>query len=82
MATSQSCKYPPLLAPCCIEPKMEFFCPQYKRNYVCVAGRSNGAYLPYSVSYILAVRKCKNIQSSSSTGTNKQFARSFSTSFK
>lgn len=82
MADSQNCKYPPLLAPCCIEPKMEFFCPQYKHNYACIAGRVSGAYLPYSVSYFLAVKKCKEIQQSSSGGTNKQFGKSFATSFK
>ena len=80
--TSNKCPIPAGLTDCCIKPEAYFVCAPYKQIEACVADRSDGAYVAYSVAYRKAYAECQAIKESSQGGSNKQFNTSFANSFK
>jgi hypothetical protein len=76
------CQIPTGLVDCCLKPEAYFSCPPYKNIEICVANRSDGAFVSYPIPYLEAYRKCQNAKQDSINGTNKQFNVSFASSFK
>jgi len=79
---TNSCQIPKGLTDCCLKPEAYFLCPPYKNIEICVANKSDGAFVSYPIPYLVAYRKCQNSKQNSINGTNKQFNVSFTNSFK